>query len=134
MKKQFRIYRLLLGVALIAVLVCFAPDSYSQDKKENKMDSVMKEQFENMNWDKEYLSQGLVFLWDKYTAECKADTQQVKMNVYEFRGKKSYSPVTEYDFDLGFSSNYRGVEIITRHREITLKGFIEFLRRGAKSN
>ncbi len=133
MENQNRIYKLLLGVALIVELVCFAPDIYPQNKKGNKMDNLMKEQFEMMKWDREYLSQGLVFLWDKYTTECKADTQQVKMNVYEFRGKKIYRPVSEYDYDLGFDNSYRGVEMVTKHKEITLEGFIEFLRLGAKS-
>lgn len=121
---------------LICLLVGFAPDIYSQTKikNEDKMDNIMKEQFEKMDWNKEYLSQGLVFLWDKYVAECKADTFSIEYHVYNNFGKERLVRVgTGYDLDPGFSPGYKGIEKRQHHREITLEGFIEFLRQGANS-
>lgn len=74
----------------------------------------------------------LIQEWDAYLAECKADTHTVSGHQYapyqgapyRIRDDPSYPMV-----DPGFNSGYQGPVTWTEHREPTVEGFMEFIRK-----
>ena len=72
-----------------------------------------------------------VGLYDTYVDRCENTKTEVLCNVWRdgIDGEETYVPVSEHDsLDLGFSPYYRGKKLITKTREATFDGFMEYLR------
>ena len=124
MKNQFRIYKLLLGVALIAELVCFAPDIKAQDKKENKMDNRIELKDTGIITFTKPMTSSMVFTNDfnKYVKLTMKDTLEVENTMPISEGAQKFIDwiKTYYDCEMN-----------------RLKDENEFLKKelqGAKSN
>jgi len=153
MENKNRIYKLLLGVVLIAELVYFIPDIKAQEILTDRVDTslgwlrgdaIITDDFaDSLNLSGKDESNELMNLfvrrYDEYAKECFADSNEYTFNMYIHnhwrKPDTTYSIQNKYEIDPGENMDFRGTVKKWVHRETTFEGFIGWLRkRGAKSN